>query len=429
MKDQELKWTTTQTKELLKTPVFDVVQQSEQSGTGLSGEYVAVKAPDWVVVVPVYQDCFVLVRQWRHGEDRLTTEFPGGVVDPGEDPAETAARELLEETGFQAGKLTDLGRCSANPALFKNHFNCFLAEELKPTGEQHLDADELLNYQLVPIKEVVAAFGTGEYTHAYMGTALAFYFRHLQQKDQAEIKTIEDLSLNAWPSHQMQIYDGWILRFSHFYTHRTNCVEQIGSAQIPWEEKVRYCEEIYRRWRTPCIFKITPLTDPAFDELLAEKGYGIQHVTAVMRSDLTRREDFRAFPKVRLENRIPDEWIDALFAIKENATVTHLKIVPSMYAAIPKDVICASIREEGRIVATGLGILDREYIGIYAINVEKNYRRRGFARQICETLLYAGKQAGAKKVYLQVVDDNQPAIALYESLGLTRAYRYWFRVK
>lgn len=37
-----------------------------------------------------------------------------------------------------------------------------------------------------------------------------------------DIKTIEDLSLNAWPSHQMQVYDGWILRFSYFYTHRTN---------------------------------------------------------------------------------------------------------------------------------------------------------------------------------------------------------------
>ena len=33
-----------------------------------------------------------------------------------------------------------------------------------------------------------------------------------------DIKTIEDLSLNAWPSHQMQVYDGWILRFSYFYT-------------------------------------------------------------------------------------------------------------------------------------------------------------------------------------------------------------------
>lgn len=43
-----------------------------------------------------------------------------------------------------------------------------------------------------------------------------------------EIKLIEDLSLNAWPSHQIQFYDGWVLRFSYFYTHRTNSVEQLG---------------------------------------------------------------------------------------------------------------------------------------------------------------------------------------------------------
>ena len=179
MKEKDLKWRTTEVRELLHTPVFDVVQQSEVAGTGLTGEYVAVKAPDWIVVVPVYKDCFVLVKQWRHGEDNLTTEFPGGVVDAGEDPAETAVRELYEETGFQTGRLTFLGRCSANPALFKNHFNCYLAEDLTPTGEQHLDADELLNWQLVPIREVVASFGSPAYSHAYMGTALAFYFRHM----------------------------------------------------------------------------------------------------------------------------------------------------------------------------------------------------------------------------------------------------------
>ena len=50
-----------------------------------------------------------------------------------------------------------------------------------------------------------------------------------------KIKTIEDLSLNAWPSHQIQIYDGWILRFSYFYTHRTNCIEQIGPLLFLWQ--------------------------------------------------------------------------------------------------------------------------------------------------------------------------------------------------
>ena len=178
MTDESLKWTIEETKLLLHTPVFDVLEQKERSAAGPSGAYVAMTAPDWVMVIPVLGENFVMVRQWRHAAKRLTTEFPGGVRDGDEDPAETAARELLEETGFRAGKLTKLGACSPNPALFANTFYCYLAEELVPTGEQHLDADELLNYELRPIPEVIAAFGSEEYSHALMGTALAFYLRN-----------------------------------------------------------------------------------------------------------------------------------------------------------------------------------------------------------------------------------------------------------
>ena len=179
MKDKDLIWTTTKTEQLLHTRVFDVVSQTEVSATGLTGEYVAVQAPEWVVIVPVYQGNFVMVKQWRHGEDKLTIEMPGGVCNEGEDPAVTASRELLEETGFKAGKITYMGTCSSNPALFKNHFQAYLAEELEPTGTQHLDDDELLNYELIPIPEAIAKFGSGEYSHAFTGTAMFFYLRHI----------------------------------------------------------------------------------------------------------------------------------------------------------------------------------------------------------------------------------------------------------
>ncbi len=178
MNDKELIWKTAERKLLLHTPVFDVAQQTETAANGLTGNYVAVEAPDWVVIVPVYRGFFVMVRQWRHGEENLTTEFPGGVIEQGEAPEVTAARELQEETGFIAGKLTCLGRCSSNPALFKNHFYCFLAEDLTPTGEQHLDQDELLHYYLIPVREVIDSFGNAQFSHAFMGTALAFYLRH-----------------------------------------------------------------------------------------------------------------------------------------------------------------------------------------------------------------------------------------------------------
>jgi len=71
------------------------------------------------------------------------------------------------------------------------------------------------------------------------------------------IKEIEDMSLNAWPSHKMELYDGWILRFSYFYTHRTNSVEQFGTSTLSWREKVSFCEAEYARLGSPAIFKIS----------------------------------------------------------------------------------------------------------------------------------------------------------------------------
>ena len=177
MNDESLKWTVLETRQLLHTPVFDVLAQEEQAPAGPSGTYIAMDAPNWVMVIPVLGEDFLLVKQWRHAARRLTLEFPGGVADGNEDPAVTAARELQEETGFRPGKLTHLGSVNPNPALFSNTFHCYLATELIPTGAQHLDADELLRYERRPIREVIDSYGSPEYSHALMGTALAFYLR------------------------------------------------------------------------------------------------------------------------------------------------------------------------------------------------------------------------------------------------------------
>ncbi|MGI6006566.1 MAG: GNAT family N-acetyltransferase [Ruminococcus sp.] len=245
----------------------------------------------------------------------------------------------------------------------------------------------------------------------------------------AMIKTIEDLSLNAWPSHQIQIYDGWLLRFSYFYTHRTNSVEQIGISTIPIDDKIEYCQQIYQKWGTPAIFKISPLVDRIFDRELERRGYTIEHTTQVMVMDLESFYDTSLSPEgMRIENSISPQWIEGLFELKGTTNAMHRKIVPSMYQAIPKDTIAASIYHDGKIIATGLGILDREYIGLYAIHVHPDFRGRGYAFALCSAILTAGKKCGARKSYLQVVAGNQPAENLYRRLGFHPLYIYWFRV-
>ena len=258
-----------------------------------------------------------------------------------------------------------------------------------------------------------------------------------------DIKKIEDLSLNAWPSHQMQMYDGWILRFSYFYTHRTNCAEAVGMSLLPLSEKIEYCEQIYRRWKTPCIFKISPVCDPDLDGILDGRGYRVEHRVDNMTADLLlpgvdlteeAEKGSAALSRhglaLNVRDRVSREWINGLFSLKHTEDPIHLRIVPSMYDAIPMDEIAVSITDaDGRIGGTGLGILDRDYIGIYAIHVREDLRRMGLARLICSTLLARGKANGAKKAYLQCVTDNLPAKRLYRSLGFRKFYSCWFRVK
>lgn len=270
----------------------------------------------------------------------------------------------------------------------------------------------------------------------------------LYNRKKQAIQYVEELSLNAWPSHKIELYDGWLIRFSYNYTYRTNSVEQVGLSTLPVEEKISYCEEIYRNFGTSSNFKINPLTDPAFDQLLEQKGYEIRHITEVMTADTSKLTlypycsktydfdnrhslpTFVHYPDdltVSLAPVITDEWIQGVFHLNGTYEPVLRRIVPSMFKAIPKETIVASIEIEGRMVASGLGICDRDYVGLYAIYVAPSCRRRHYARAICCTILEEARLRGASKAYLQVVKGNANAKKLYTSLGFEDFYTYWFR--
>lgn len=178
MKDSDLIWKETSSEEILETPVFKVTKAHSVSPLGQEGDYIVLKARDWATVIPVLGDDFLMVKQWRHGHQGLSIEFPGGVIESDETPEEGARRELMEETGFSAGRLVHLGTMNPNPALFANRFHVFLAEDLHADGKQSLDHDEFLNYIKIPKAEVFEKMGGAEYPHALMVAALELYRQH-----------------------------------------------------------------------------------------------------------------------------------------------------------------------------------------------------------------------------------------------------------
>ena len=161
--------------------IFSLYSSKRESSEGTQAAFYMIEAPDWVTVVPLVQaggeDHFVMVRQYRHGSMDVTTEFPAGTIEPDEEPEVAALRELEEETGYQAGKITWLGSVNPNPAFLTNTFTVYLAEELVGTGRQNLDEHEFVDYDLVPVKEVVRKMGSGDYNNGTMLMALMYYLR------------------------------------------------------------------------------------------------------------------------------------------------------------------------------------------------------------------------------------------------------------
>jgi ADP-ribose pyrophosphatase len=185
--DDRLRWEEKSRRRVASSPLFDIYTALHAAADGRTGECWVLDAPDWVNVVPVLEEQgqearFVMVRQFRHGAAMITTEFPAGLVERGEDPRVAAARELLEETGYRAARLTALGKVQPNPAFMGNWCHTFLAQGLVPAAGAHLDALEVLDAVAIPVAEVERLMGTGEYVNSLALVALTLYHKAITER-------------------------------------------------------------------------------------------------------------------------------------------------------------------------------------------------------------------------------------------------------
>ena len=169
-------WSELVRKRLLECGIFEVDEVESEGPDGSRGRFIVLDARDWAIVVPRLSvegtPHFLMVRQYRHGSGEISLEFPGGVVERGEDPAAAVARELEEETGFRARSIRSAGWTFPNPAFLSNRLHVFVAEGLEQSGTRALDEHELVDALLVPAAQVRERMGREPYSHALMAAAL-----------------------------------------------------------------------------------------------------------------------------------------------------------------------------------------------------------------------------------------------------------------
>jgi len=147
----------------------------ENPRTGEAMERTVLEAPDWVNVVALTPERhLILVHQYRFGSGEVSTEIPGGVIDPGEDPLQAAKRELLEETGYGSENWTHLATAQPNPAFLANVCHHFLAEEvIQMRDSLALDPGEDITVSTLPLAQVRREITAGAINHSLVISALA----------------------------------------------------------------------------------------------------------------------------------------------------------------------------------------------------------------------------------------------------------------
>jgi len=239
---------------------------------------------------------------------------------------------------------------------------------------------------------------------------------------------IEELSMNAWPSMQTHLYDGWILRFSGGYTKRANSINPLYPSTIDLKEKIAVCESLYQDRNIPAVFKLVGMDRQAgLESELVSRGYGKLDETAVMTASLHSFKG-EASPSPTYETVFTDAWEDG-FITCNAINLAYETVLRKMLGNILGKKIIVSKIVDGTIAACGFGVMERGYVGIFDIVVDKAHRGRGIGREIVQSIMGKAKGEDAETAYLQVLKGNVIAENLYAALGFKESYRYWYRKK
>lgn len=238
---------------------------------------------------------------------------------------------------------------------------------------------------------------------------------------------VEAACLNAWPAPRQIVTDGWLFRCAGGATRRVNAANPLHEGADASDALIDRAEAFYRAQNRPTIFRI-PAMASAIDGRLAARGYGVDAPTRTLYGEAAALAIGTA-PEVRIEAMPSRTWLAARDRL--NGTTWQAgEATRAIIGAIALPGAYVSLAHRGRIAALAYGVVQDGLLVLEAVITDARFRRRGLGTACVCALLDWGRGQGAQAAALQVIADNEAALALYARMGFTRdLYGYHYRVR
>ena len=245
------------------------------------------------------------------------------------------------------------------------------------------------------------------------------------------IRKIESYAAHAWPAREVTALQGWSLRSNLGITRRANSVlAEAHGSERGLAEKLDHVEVWYAERGQPARYQLCPASAPPdLDRILATRGYRATATTLVQVASLVTvvsNSGVTANVAVRRMDVPDDAWLQA-YGAAEDVRPAALEARRAILGRITRPTCYLLIEAETQAVATGLAVLHGDWAGLFCVATHAAWRRRGLATCVVRGLAEWAMLHGATQAYLQVMQENVAACALYARLGFSTLYSYHYR--
>ena len=247
---------------------------------------------------------------------------------------------------------------------------------------------------------------------------------------------LQHIAAGTWPPLRHDRLGDWLLGSSDGWTRRANSVIAAGDPGLPLAAAIDTVVAWYARHEQPPRAQLvlpdpdSPATvdDPALrravelDAALADRGWPAEAPTQLLTAPIHRLRTAprpAGLPAVLLSDAPSADWLTLFGARKGLSPAAHAVLTGGR-------AMFAEVRIDGTLAAIGRGSVADGHLGLAAIEVAPDHRRRGLARHVLGALADAAFDR-AHTVFLQVEDDNAAARALYARLSFHLHHRYHYR--